>query len=1173
MKGKRGVHFGLLEVSLVFLVLFMLLDSTPIQVFGLASVESHQTNLSQILSEISRPPNRDDDAAANSRALAPQQSDPAAPLFAFDGAYTDTGFFAENETTRFYTLEASISDVNSAQGTFLVTEGESFNFLGLNNSFSYNYSQTASFDNPSPFPAYGSYDLSLLNQGEAPPDVDASEILTSQVVVVPAGTFNTDMIQLRAINASESGLVQYTSNSVLWVDSFSGILVKSSSVYLTSEPSTPGVNSTYSSSFTMELDSTNVPMSSSSSTSSSSTSSTSTSCPNPNVPSSGQLAFLDNFANDGANPKFDSPNTVLWSVNSAVLSQIASAESTAFGENVGIGGLIMPVGYASCGINWSVEGDQMLSGLTTQAAFTPPFSAQVVATPNPPNLPGRAGGNPTAIFLSNSDASVLIAVYIGTSQICVQSAGSSPTCGSQVNVNEQYSVEFDVTESQVTVTVQGSEGESPYVVTNQVSGNDLALYLSIGTFAGEVPGETSYPTYSDSSTFASASVWSTTSRSMTVTVDTSFSGSANPSQGAFVNATDSILHKSYTGYTDSSGEVTFSGIVTGTYIVTASQSESSLGTFSNSEAVVVGDPADPDNPEYTTTLVISVPPISPLTLSIATTSPAESADEEVSGLSPLVANFVAAPFGWTGSYDVTWSVDGQQQPSSSADGLAFTYDFVGSSAVQTFTVQATVTSSGSWFGVTQKTTQTTSDPIKVAVINDPYFANIISVGSNNQISFLADSSGYQGEVLFDGQNVLLSGQIVNDPAGITIPSWLQGLLGVSTPYYAIDLSDTAGTQTSHELIQLDTTAQLQKARLPAGTPLTTAGLTGYNFAVTLDPKANWAILYDVVAIILAATGVLGGIPTSDAPSVMDAVVSSVSSYGSSLSADLASNSVEMASELVKLLTSIIWALASSVPLILTHFGLDTIGKAFAEKVLLPIMVAQLTYDIVTLAGAIVIGDYSEEFSINTLVSSLEVNVDPNGPLPFVTLSGGTGVNGYTGTWVGDPVAFDHSSVVNGTYAFAVPSGSYTLTVTAPPGVTQTDYNVGINASGVVDTVSGIVKAGSPVTYTVTPSSNGVKVTTTTSSTGSGGIPEFPYQLGLAALVTSVVVVAYLLTRRSASKRGLENVVSNKKQISVRNSKVEQARKDQWRYSKHSFAIAFSTLMERDLITGQGHKAV
>jgi hypothetical protein len=777
----------------------------------------------------------------------------------------------------------------------------------------------------------------------------------------------------------------------------------------------------------------------------------------------------------------------------------------------------------------------MLSGLTTQAAFTPPFSTDVVATPNPVGMSGQGGGNPTAVFLSNSDASFLLAIYLGTSQVCIYSLGTSPSCESQVNLNEQYSIQLDVTLAQVTVTVRGSNGESPYVYNAQLgNANDMGLYLSVGTFAGEIPGEISRSSYTDSSLFSYIGIYSSYLRTLTTTVDTTFAGSTALSNGAFVNATNIALSKSYTGTTNSDGQVAFQGIITGTYMITASQSDPSLGeTFSNSTLVVVGTPADPSSTNTAATVDISVPPLQPLRVSIAATSPTQ-------GLSTLSVNFEAAPYGWTGNYLVNWYVNGQLETSSCGStlkGATATICF-SSDQESAYEVSAEVTSSGSWFGQSENTQQAASNQIPVTVVNSPYWADIVPTGDNQKISLVTGPqyNGEQGEVRFSENGVSLSAGVENDLSGITIPDWLQAILGISYPWYGVNIyhTDSSGTTTvsyTNTMEQLDSTATLSSALLPSGAPASNSALTGYQFSLKLDPGSEWAALANVVTIALGVINVIGAIPSDEVPGIVDALVSLLESLtvgeGSSLAIALASgNPVDILGQAISVGEQFLGGLLQTLPSIFESLGLDDLAKSLAQKVMPFWAIADFGFDLGALIGAGIgadLGYTTQEFQIDGLTPSLLVTTTSDSPLAYVTLTSGNGIVGWNGGWQGASGAFDHSTVVNGSYSFAVPQGSYTLEVASPAGVSQTDFTVSVALGNATRSINGTVQAGSPRYYLLRSSGSEV---TLTSRPAESAIPTFLIALAAVAGIT-VLGLVFFLRRRGRGGLGVTTEASPK----------------------------------------------
>ncbi|MDP7975610.1 MAG: hypothetical protein RAK25_00425 [TACK group archaeon] len=140
----------------------------------------------------------------------------AAPAYAFDGAYAVyqmnftlsglTGSLTYSGQVRY-----QVSDVNAQQQTFLI----SVTFYGNLSEFYRNgTSTTATFSNPTGFPALNSSYIGMLNAGKLPPGTPSNVTDTTGVVMnVPAGKFVTDE-------------VNFGEGNVDWFDQRTGMLVK-----------------------------------------------------------------------------------------------------------------------------------------------------------------------------------------------------------------------------------------------------------------------------------------------------------------------------------------------------------------------------------------------------------------------------------------------------------------------------------------------------------------------------------------------------------------------------------------------------------------------------------------------------------------------------------------------------------------------------------------------------------------------------------------------------------------------------------------------------------------------------------------------------------------------------------------------------------------------------------
>ncbi|MGB9815928.1 MAG: SHOCT domain-containing protein, partial [Thermoplasmata archaeon] len=155
------------------------------------------------------------------------------PVWAFNGAYADYLIkMSYNGVSMSIPVYYNISNVNTATGTFYVSESYGGDFSYLSGG------STATFSSPSPFPAVSQSDLAILKMGKAPSDMPrAQQVITGVSVSVPAGTFNTIQIN-------------YYDGVTIYIEMNSGLLVEASGI--------PGLIG--SGSAIMELTKTNIPM-------------------------------------------------------------------------------------------------------------------------------------------------------------------------------------------------------------------------------------------------------------------------------------------------------------------------------------------------------------------------------------------------------------------------------------------------------------------------------------------------------------------------------------------------------------------------------------------------------------------------------------------------------------------------------------------------------------------------------------------------------------------------------------------------------------------------------------------------------------------------------------------------------------------------------------------------
>jgi len=775
-----------------------------------------------------------------------------------------------------------------------------------------------------------------------------------------------------------------------------------------------------------------------------------------------QIAFFDDFRKDKA------LNTGLWGIDSAVLSAVAEKEGAYFAEGVALKAPELPIAFSSSGMAWSASGVAALSGLTTQAAFTPPFTLQANVT-----LTSAIGGNPVVLYLSNENATTLFAVYLGNS-IWISDQAATPYQGPGINENTMYTVTLNVSISEVTVTLTSTSQIFTYTAPLTQSG-DYALYASIGSFAGQVPGEAGRSTYSDSSAYASLMISSTHLHDLIVHVDASIGGNSSPkpSTGALVEVTNRITQQTFTDFTDSSGDCVFTSLVTGGYLVGANQSGTVNGFPAhpfNSTSILIGNPSDPSRVSLNTTLDILTPPLEPLSVTLSPTSTV--------GIFPLSVNFTATPGGYVENYTVTWFINGTQVI---VEGMPLQGEIVD---INNFTkpghylVSAQVASQGKWFGVPEPLETSLSSEVSVIAKNAVCFAKISPINDQGLIQ-LNYNDTYQGQIFFDGNDVYLNTTVKNELAAVDIPDVIQTILGISCPYFGIDFSDSTRTSTvsTNQVEQPYATSDVYSV-MPQGTPTNYKSLTNYDFFTTLNPSNGWALLYNGVTVFLAALGVISSLPTQDKDTLLkilqDALVTALDEKGTFLSLDIMRlGAIEVLKNLVDFITHNFQTLEQSLITLLRDLGLDIIVDVIASLTGAALFRAVLdfTWDLCTVIGAIVRAALTtsnvQEFTFANVVPGEVITVDPDGVLPFVTLSGSNMLAGWQGNWIGPSGAFIHSAIVDGMYSFAVPYGNYTLEIATPPGVSDMNYNISIAINGVTQMLNGTVRAGSPLEYTIT----------------------------------------------------------------------------------------------------------
>lgn len=814
-------------------------------------------------------------------------------------------------------------------------------------------------------------------------------------------------------------------------------------------------------------------------------------------PQATNVIFEDNFYNDkelNAQLGATSGNySVLWTLNSPMLSSIANYESSAFTEGTNVGNPNLPVSFSNNGMLWSMSGYNSFSGITSNIVFTPPYNIQFNAS-----LSYFTGGNPLAIFLTNNDTSAFLAIFVGNS-IYVQNGSTYPTDLSVVtSENTVYTFQINVTESsyQIAVLNAGQQIAQSSGDLNTVS--NYGYYLTLGSFAGAFPGETlSGKTISTESNFNFVDVTSSQTWNLHVAVN---DNSTHPLQNSQVVLTNLFRNVTYTNFTDSNGLAVFSNLVSGFYSIIASVSQGSTA-LTNQTMVSLGDLSNPAQTDLNCAIEIEIPTPDPLSISLAYS-------RLPVGLFPIVENFTAIAAGWmgNGSYTYTWDNNGTNENGDNA--YQHLFDVPGSVSE----INVTVTSSGSWFSQPETPETSTSDTVLVVVTNSPYLATLSSLSTNNYAPLSYDGVEDQAVLFIADGRVTVNCNVTDEAPVITLPQWLTLLVGVENAWHGIILSDFGGVNSNTgEIIQPGGDCTITNGTLPSDAPTGISGLTGYKFNVILDPDATWAWVSDLVTVVFGVIGVYGALSDLTpvigeqalnkffqdiVKSVFQAVAESITRLVINLQTNtknLVGAISDWASDLLKSLVSIV---TTTIPQWLLSLGISSLSSqivsnvedavlANAAKTLAElntvigaaIPIGQLLIDLAAIASTIYTGPVSQEYQITNLQNMSTVSVTAHSPAPYVTIHDSEGTFGFNGDWVSSTPAFVTSDYTPDEYSFAfTDENSVKLFVQAPPGVNQTDYNITFYHDGLENTTSGVVTSGNPQEFIITYENDSINIT-------------------------------------------------------------------------------------------------
>ena len=629
----------------------------------------------------------------------------------------------------------------------------------------------------------------------------------------------------------------------------------------------------------------------------------------------------------------------------------------------------------------------------------------------------------------------------------------------------------------------------------------------------------------------------------------------NPIQNVLAQMTSAPSGQSLlSGSTDSNGQYLFQNVEAGQYTVSFSangyQTLSASGSVNqgSSNAIDVNMvPTATTSPTPTPQATPSpTPKPTPLPTPISgpngtpTPSPSSSPtpssnplsvtiqqDPEISmGTVPFSVSFTAHPSGGIGSYSVSWVIT----PSMSSVGTSYfggmnslTYVFKYSS---NYVVKTTVSCSGS--------AETASSQVTITAIGGQFLANLGLdsgwaeygfLGLGQQTPFIQlehNNQPNQGLLAIGSTSVSLESNVYVNFAGPQIPSVLASALGISTPWYSIEVSDQAGGPIdTRQVVQLDMdTSALLQVTLPQGTPTSITGgnsLSLYRLNFTASAVTPRAFAQDCVYILFSIAGM--AVPSD--PGTMNAIVDAVTYYFASNSASTIANLPFMSSsDQSKFIQNSFGPVEQTIENLAASSISNVVIKSLADVATQgEISAAQFGYDALTLIGAFAIrAEVWDEYAIQQITPMLSVVVDPSETLNAL-LHMPQGDVGYSnGAWIntGNLSGFIHTDVMNNTYGFWIPvlnnSCNANLTVSSPNN-DNVPYSAVVNYGNTSYKVESTANANVQIPVSVSGTTLTVKVPPQTSFP----ITEIIFLMAIG-IVAAAVVTFFVTTRLRPKKR-------------------------------------------------------
>jgi len=799
------------------------------------------------------------------------------------------------------------------------------------------------------------------------------------------------------------------------------------------------------------------------------------------------VVFFDNFFMDNY------LNTSRWIFDSSQFSNYVQNESkflNTYNESVGVPQL--PLIFSSNGMEWDSSGE-IASGITSVINFVPPFNISVSGT---------------ILSATNQNGTVLILIDGGTAQstlsivisngVYLQQGYSIPKLGGNIynGMPYKFTIYFNLNQNfhyNATVIIDGSLKINFQGYLSM--GNGQGYSLSIGAYSSPLVGAQYYPT--GSVDFYQVNVTSPMNYNVFVQARPSNSELGETLINAEITLTNLFSFEKYTNYTNSTGGVKFLGVPDGTYILNLTVSNGNNYLF-NTSIIQVGSVLDPENKNFSYTMMVNIPPVTPLEGVITLGTPDFLDDSNLTvGIQGLKDTFIAGISGGVGNFTVSWYINGIRVNGQILKGsneytgvenfiLNNTFNIPG-----TYIVNYTVTSQGYWYNIPQNLLTTSKDE-KIEVRTT---AEILSLQNMNEGTISVSFHNIQNEVLawVTSNGILLNANVTTDNIGIPLPAWLMNIIGISNPWYGVGINDSAGSADSNEIIQpYSSPVSIDNLSLPSGTPV---NLENYILSFWLNPLSNSALLSNLVTVAFGIIGVITAFATSSVSNTailleIQLIISSINFLASTLASEgitglSASNIASVVGQfgisIVLSLASFLmsWALAKLSPKLLDQLaetigvklGLDDTGVGEA------IAIGQLIIDLGAIMDAIVAGTLYTNYKVVNVQKFYSLSVsDPPAGVPYVYVTENESNYGYNNGWMyPSNQFFMHSAGIQNGYSFLFPDPNAANITVENPNPSSLVFNLTVNAPSGSITFPVSIAGDQVKEYTLSQSNGTIKI--------------------------------------------------------------------------------------------------